>query len=330
MVKKSGEKPPIPTNLFFAITAGADILGSTMNIYGLTYLNSSIYQVMRTLELVAICILNKIILKNPIYIHNILGIFFIMFGIFIFGISEWYVEEKYIREPLRALFGILLLCISQFFTSLAYIFQEMFIKKYNVHPSQLVGFEGLWGLLPYTILLIIFQFISCDNWSKHLKEGICSQNEDGHFHMEDSKYAFTQMKGKPGMLIIYIFYIISTCFYNIVGINLTKLVSSTARVVVDSIRSFFIWLFFLFYPNENIKEEFNFVQIFGFCFLIIGNLIYNEIIVLHFCELDYFTRDNIFKRKKEEEKDKMIVKNENEKLYLTVDGEDFSGCEEKK
>ena len=62
--------------------------------------------------------------------------------------------------------------------------------------------------------------------------------------METSIYAFNQMIDNKILLIIYVLYILSICFYNIAAINLTKLVSSTAGVVVDSIWSFFILVIF--------------------------------------------------------------------------------------
>ena len=46
--------------------------------------------------------------------------------------------------------------------------------------------------------------------------------------------------------------------------------------------------------------------------LVLGTLIYNEILVLPFCKFDYYTRDNIEKRKKEKDEKK---KENLEKLF---------------
>ena len=113
------------------------------------------------------------------------------------------------------------------------------------------------------------------------------------------------------LLIVYIFYVVSIALYNIVGINLTKLVSSTARAVVDTVRTVFIWLFFLYFtPVEGTEEHFHVLQFIGFILLVLGTLIYNEILVLPFWKLDYYTRDNIAKREKEEKE-----KEDSDKLY---------------
>jgi len=125
------------------------------------------------------------------------------------------------------------------------------------------------------------------------------------------------MGDNKAILIVYIFYIVSIALYNIVGINLTKLVSSTARAVVDTVRTVFIWLFFLiFTPVEGTHETFHWLQFVGFCFLVLGTLIYNEIVTIPYWELDYYTRDNIAKREKEERESKL------KDLGLSVDGKE--------
>ncbi len=310
--------PPVPTNFIFAITAGCDLLATTINTFGLTYLTTSMFQMMRGLELFFVCLWSKIFLKNPIYRHAILGVGSLIFGLSLVGLNAiLFDDNKVAKNPTV---GIILLCTSQLFTSTEYVFQEKFIKHYDVHPFQLVGFEGLWGVCMYTILLIIFQFVSCNSWSDSLKEGICSKNDDNKFHIEDSLFAFRQMWEKKAILIVYIFYVVSIALYNIVGINLTKLVSSTARAVVDTVRTVFIWLFFLcFEPVEGTKETFHVLQFIGFLFLVFGTLVYNEIIVLPFWGLDYYTRVNIAKREAE--------KDEEGKLYVSIDGKDSTAKE---
>ena len=194
-----------------------------------------------------------------------------------------------------------------------------FIKHYEVHPFQLVGFEGLWGTLMYGILLIIFQLVSCEDWSETLRDGICFIVDEKDTHIEDSIFAFRQMWDNKALLVVYIFYVVSIALYNIVGINLTKLVSSTARAVVDTVRTVFIWAFFLFFtPVKGTKEEFHILQFIGFIFLVCGTLVYNEIVTIPFLNLDYYTRDNMAKRKKlanEGEEGKKEEENEKNKLY---------------
>ena len=317
------QRPPVPTNLIFAITAGCDLIATTLNTFGLTYLTTSMFQMMRGLELFFVCLWSTIFLKNPLYRHAVLGVGTLIFGLSLVGLNSR-INAPDTDVAKNPAVGMMLLGASQFFSSTEYVFQEKFIKHYEVHPFQLVGFEGLWGVVMYTILLFIFQNVSCDDWSKGLRDGICfdkSTTNEPESHIEDSLFAFEQMWENINLLIVYIFYIISIALYNIVGINLTKLVSSTARAVVDTVRTVFIWAFFLFFtPVEGTHEEFYWLQFIGFIFLVIGTLIYNEIIVLPFCKLDYYTRDNIALRE-QLKKDGNQNNNEEDKdkLYVSVD-----------
>lgn len=332
------KKPPIPTNFIFFITAGCDLLATTINTFGLTYLTTSMFQMMRGLELFFVCLWSKIFLKRHIYRHAFLGIGCLIFGLTLVGLNSYIYKDDNLDVAKNPVVGIILMATSQFFSSTEYVFQEKFIQHYDVHPFQLVGFEGLWGSCMYSLLLIIFQFTDCSGWDTSIREGICFfynettgvNYEDGTYietnitisRIEDTDFAFKQMGDNLSLLFVYIFYIISIAMYNIVGINLTKLVSSTARAVVDTVRTVFIWAFFLaFEPVKGTKETFYPLQLVGFLFLVFGTLVYNEILVIPWFGLDYYTRDNIAKREAllaqaEEGPD------ENARLYLSQGGKD--------
>ena len=317
--KKESEKRA-PTNLIYALSALCDLLGFIINTFSLIYLNKFTFQIKIGLKLLFVCLLRKLFLKSSMYRHNILGIGIILFGFILIRLNSLFnYKESVARNPLL---GIILLLIGEIFSSTQYVLQEKFIKNYDVHPFKLVGFEGIWGFIIYTIILIIFQFVSCDNWKEESREEICFTNDENNSHLEDTIFAFKQMGDNVSILIIFILYDISIATYNIVGINLTKLTSSTARVVIECIVMAFIWLFFLFFSVAGIEEEFHLLQFIGFLFIIIGVLIYTEILVIPFWKLDYYTRENIAKREKEEieeeenEENEKIEKNRQDDILL--------------
>ena len=197
--QKEKKNPPVPTNFFFIITAGCDLLATTINTFGLTYLTTSMFQMMRGLELFFVCLWSKVILKNKIYSHQYLGVGTLIFGLSLVGLNSLLFNNTEVAK--NPAVGMILLSTSQFFSSTEYIIQEKFIKYYDVHPFQLVGFEGLWGVCMYTILLVIFQFVSCDDWSETLREGICFTNDEDKSYIEDSIFAFKQMWDNKNLLI---------------------------------------------------------------------------------------------------------------------------------
>ncbi|MCQ2820354.1 MAG: hypothetical protein MJ252_24065 [archaeon] len=282
-------------NCMFAISAFSDLCESTLNTFGLTYLASSVYQMFRGLELGFVMLFSKIFLGNPIYRHHLLGVGSVILGLFLVGLSAVLWGKQSSRDPVK---GILFLVSAQFFSATTYTVQESFLTKYDINPFQLVGFEGIWGSLIYTTLLIIFQQIHCDSWGEAL-QSICFKNEYDEIVIEDTKFAFRQFRDNWQILAMQIVYIFSIATYNFVGINLTQLVSSTARAIVDTVRTVFVWAFFLVFPivPDGTRESFNVVQTVGFVFLICGTLIYNEIVEIPWCNLNYYTRRLIKQRK---------------------------------
>lgn len=73
--------------------------------------------------------------------------------------------------------------------------------------------------------------------------------------------------------------IVSIACFNSFGIATTKYGSAAQRATIDTSRTVLIWLFFLIVPTSS-KETFSWVQLGGFVLLVIGTLLYNEIVVL--------------------------------------------------
>ena len=112
-----------------------------------------------------------------------------------------------------------------------------------------------------------------------------------------------------------ILYIFSIALFNFVGISVTKYASSPARAVVDTIRTIFVWLFFLLpIVNKCNREHFNWLQLVGFVILVLGTVIYNEVLVLPFMGLNENIASAIKKREnieKESLKTQRVTKEEN-------------------
>lgn len=65
--------------------------------------------------------------------------------------------------------------------------------------------------------------------------------------------------------------IISIAFFNFAGISVTKEISATTRTVLDSIRTFVIWIFSMIVR----WQKFSGIQLGGFIVLLIGMFLYN-------------------------------------------------------
>lgn len=69
--------------------------------------------------------------------------------------------------------------------------------------------------------------------------------------------------------------IASIAFFNFAGISVTKEMSATTRMVLDSVRTLVIWAIALMLT----WQTFQYVQVFGFLLLLIGMCLYNGVII---------------------------------------------------
>lgn len=276
-------------NWYFLLPAMCDLLGSTLMTFGLTYLASSVYQMFRGVLILFTAAFSYFILKSKLYRQHYLGIVLVVGGLGMVGLDSVLNKGAASKNPAV---GIILVVIAQVFTATQFIVEEKLLKKYSAHPLRVVGMEGFWGASVYVILLVIFQFISCSNWSDDLRNGLCMPNDKGGYHLEDTIFAFRQL-GDNGLLLFYVLlYVCSIAVFNLVGISVTKHVSSTARAVVDTVRTVLVWVFFLVMPfvPESTKESFSVLELIGFIVLVVGSLIYNEVVVLPFLGFNKYTK----------------------------------------
>lgn len=144
---------------------------------------------------------------------------------------------------------------------------------------MMVGGEGIWGLLYFAILMPILNFTPCN-----FDDGCVFH--DGKGYMERTDVFLQQLGADAWLTIAVVLGIISIALFNLFGVNVTKHVSAVARTVVDAVRTVLIWgigLIVTLTTNkewENISIYANLVELVGFAFLVFGNLVYKELIVL--------------------------------------------------
>ena len=72
--------------------------------------------------------------------------------------------------------------------------------------------------------------------------------------------------------------ILSIAFFNFAGISVTKEISATTRMVLDSLRTIVIWVFSLCVGWQAFTIKSFFLQLAGFALLTAGMCVYNDII----------------------------------------------------
>ena len=312
-----------PKIWYFLFPAIFDILASSISSISLSFLASSIYQMFRGAIIIFTCIASILILKSTYYRHHFLGIFIVIIGLAIVGLNAILNGDSSSENPS---FGIFLVILSQVFSCFLFITEEKLLKGYEIPPLKAVGLEGMWGVSVYIVLLFIFYFIRCEKWPKFLKDGVCirdKENEDAEncsIRFENAIFAIKQIYASRDLKIFLSLYVLSIAFFNFSGLTISKNVSSTSRTIVDTLRTIVIWTFFLTIPfvPEDTKETFSWLQLLGFSILILGSVIYNEILVLPF----WGFADNTKEARKKREKRDMLEKEIKEKTQEVAEKND--------
>ena len=306
----------------FLFPALFDIVGSSINSISLTFLASSIYQMFRGAIIIFTCTAGIIFLKNKYYRHHFLGIIIAIMGLVVVGVNAIINKSSSSNNPG---FGIFLCILSQMFSCFLFITEEKLLKGYETPPLMAVGFEGMWGVIVYLFLLVIFYQIRCEKWPDFLKEGICIEDTNDHtIRFENALFAIRQIYHSGQLKAFLSLYVLSIAFFNFSGLTISKNASATSRTIVDTLRTIVIWVFFLTMPfvPEDTKETFKWLQLLGFSILILGSLIYNEILVLPFCGFNANTKEAIKYREKRKKLTNEIEEKNQEKQEENQESQD--------
>ena len=143
--------------------------------------------------------------------------------------------------------GIVVLLTGQVFGSLSYIFEEKFLSDFeDVHPLIVVGWEGVWGSMILTFLLVMFQFIPCSN------DQLCSASAGV---IEDSIGAFQEMGTSTAQIVFTVVLLPLVCFYNTSGTSVTAYGSAAARCTIEQLRNLLVWIYFMIIKVNGIYIE---------------------------------------------------------------------------
>jgi hypothetical protein len=90
------------------------------------------------------------------------------------------------------------------------------------------------------------------------------------------------------------------------GVGITKYGSATQRTTIGLAKNMLVWIVFMTVPiryldkkvdppewKYKVLETFNLLQLFGFLILVVGTILYNEIIVIPFFGFNKYTKEKL-------------------------------------
>ncbi|KAF2787926.1 integral membrane protein [Melanomma pulvis-pyrius CBS 109.77] len=260
--------------LLLALPACCDIAGTTLMNVGLLFVAASIYQMTRGALVLFVGLFSVWFLKRHMGAYKWFSLFVVVFGVAIVGLAGALTKDDkatpssilkalgvidvQTAKPSQAVMtviGVLLIAGAQIFTATQFVLEERIMEKYAMEPLKVVGWEGLFGFLVTTLIMIILHFAI----------------GTGYFNAKEGLYQMTHYRA---IAISSILIMISIGGFNFFGLSVTRTVSATSRSTIDTCRTLFIWIVSLGLGWETFK----WLQVAGFALLVYGTFLFNDIV----------------------------------------------------
>ncbi|XP_001520514.1 solute carrier family 35 member F6 [Ornithorhynchus anatinus] len=256
-----GTEPPRPFNaLLFLPPALCDMTGTSIMYVALNMTSASSFQMLRGAVIIFTGLLSVAFLGRKLVLSQWLGIFTTIAGLVVVGMADLLSKHDDQHKLSEVITGDLLIIMAQVIVSIQMVLEEKFVYKHDVHPLRAVGTEGFFGFVILSLLLVPMYYIPA---------GAFSGNPRGV--LEDALDAFCQVGWQPLITLALLGNISSIAFFNFAGISVTKELSATTRMVLDSLRTVVIWALSLALG----WETFHGLQVLGFLVLLTGTALYN-------------------------------------------------------
>ncbi|XP_062556433.1 solute carrier family 35 member F6 [Armigeres subalbatus] len=250
------------------VPAMCDMIATSIMYVGLNLTYASSFQMLRGSVIIFVGVLSVAFLNRNLVSREWIGILFIIMGLAVVGLSDFMSDDgndsSYSKN--NVITGDLLIILAQIITAVQMVYEERYVAGLDIPALQAVGWEGFFGFSVLGTLLIPMYFITVGPPFNDNPRGV----------LEDVLDALVQMKNNYHLIMAIIGTIVSIAFFNFAGISVTKEISATTRMVLDSVRTLVIWIVSL----KLQWQQFHYLQIFGFGALLFGMCLYNNILIL--------------------------------------------------
>lgn len=246
---------------------------------GLSMTFASSFQMFRGAVIIFVALLSVAFLQRRLVAREWIGIVVIVAGLAMVGGADMMSGNDDSKHSVNDIItGDLLILVAQVITAVQMVYEEKFVAGMDIPALHAVGYEGLFGFATLGILLVPFYYI-------HVPPPF---SDNPTHSLENAIDAFYQIKNSWQIMTATLGTILSIAFFNFAGISVTKEISATSRMVLDSVRTFIIWIFSLLIG----WQAFQGLQLGGFVTLLFGMCLYNDILICQvyrfFC--DAYTR----------------------------------------
>ena len=256
-----------------AIPACCDIAGTTLMNVGLLFVAASIYQMTRGALVLFVGLFSVLFLKRVLYPFQWFALFVVVIGVGVVGLAGAIFKDPAPEDRIKTsqgkgmgdlspavstVIGVLLIAFAQVFTATQFVVEEWVLEKYSLEPLKVVGWEGIFGFIVTVFGMAIL----------HFTIGVMPEGQNGYF---DAVEGWRQITSYPAVTVSSLAIMVSIGSFNFFGISVTRSISATARSIIDTCRTLFIWIVSLALHWESFK----WLQILGFALLVYGTFLFN-------------------------------------------------------
>ena len=261
----------LPSSLFFLLLMTIlDFSGVFLNSllsFSETPIDNHLLSIARLSEFFFVIILYYFFFKQSLHRHQYVALFFIISGPLLFCIKGAISFNSFVFISIFA----------NFLTAILEVAEKWIMDIRFLSPFEVVGFQGLFGMLILSVILIISNFTKCQKWM-----AVCEYNESNPQNIIDFGKDFNNIFSNKYTIFEVFSYIFLTTSYNILFHLLVKHLGPTHRIISDGLASIITMTVSIFilqdYETETSFAYFIISQVLGHICIIIGIVLYNEII----------------------------------------------------
>ena len=275
--------------ILLALPACCDITGTTLMNVGLLFVAASIYQMTRGALILFVGLFSVIFLKRKVHLYQWFAMFIVVLGVMLVGLAGAIAKRpQALPEPastlqasilavralatevtataksseaLYTILGVLMIAAAQIFTATQFVLEEWILEHYSLSPIKVVAWEGLFGFAVTLAAMLVL----------HFAVGATDRGRNGYF---DAAEGWREITTNRTIAVTSVLIMISIGGFNFFGLSITRSVSATARSIIDTCRTLFIWIVSLGLGWETFK----WLQIGGFVLLVYGTFLFNDIV----------------------------------------------------
>lgn len=279
--------------LLIFLTFALDLIASTALFLTRQVDNvSSIELAFKIVCLIASTFFSICLLNYKYYKHHFIGCVFLCIGLASYSLIDLIQNISNMKSELspdKVLLISSILLASYVLTSLQEVLHKYLMDLMFVSPFVIIFLEGMFGVAFMSVSFYIFYYLDCTS------KLICTQGDK----VENIFETVNNVTSHYQLLIPIIIMFFSFMAFNCFRLLTNQAYSPTHRIIPDVFGCFFSWLIRVIFPSLDDIEFgvlLNVVIGFSFIIMMIGALIYLEIIELHFWGLSVNIRRTIATR----------------------------------